>query len=585
MDLYKPTAPKDPEAERPKVWLLYENLVEARPAEGAGFRDICYLEGRVEAKLTSVLPDLDRTLAARLQNCADFCSLVDWVGISATASDPALRNSEMTVTINARLQNGEGILCRGHVPCDGRELRLTPEAAEKEAGETVLSAIVMAFEQYMTARVNITLYLKEGIRVPALTEECPPAFGTERYQDMISRSVLQEGNLDRIARAIERARQGKDVTVAYIGGSITQGAAAKPIGTESYAYRSYRAFADRFGADGGKHVHFVKAGVGGTSSEFGVVRYERDVLRGGSVSPDILVIEFAVNDLGDETEGVSFESLVRKAWNGPGHPAVILLFSVFMDDWNLQERLSPVGVRWNLPMISIRDAVVPQFYEETPVITKRQYFYDLYHPTNEGHRIMADCISLLWDRAEAALQDRAGRMSEADGGETDGADGNPARKEDGGEAAPAIGSWLERIFPVTADTIGQCPDVLSYSAGGFTERDTQLQSVELDDHAYTTPEFDDNWMYCGEGEPFSLTVRAQTVMLVFKDSGDPSFGSAKLYADGQFVREVNPLDTGWTHCNTAILFHENASGIHTVEVRPQQGKNFTILGFGIVRET
>ena len=76
-------------------------------------------------------------------------------------------------------------------------------------------------------------------------------------------------------------------------------------------------------------VHFVKAGVGGTPSELGMLRFDRDVLRDGTVKPDIVVVEFAVNDEGDETKGVCYESLVRKILTLPWHPAVVLLFAVF----------------------------------------------------------------------------------------------------------------------------------------------------------------------------------------------------------------------------------------------------------------
>ena len=82
-------------------------------------------------------------------------------------------------------------------------------------------------------------------------------------------------------------------------------------------------------------MKFIKAGVGGTPSELGMIRFDRDVLRDGQ-QPDIVVIEFAVNDEGDETKGDCYESLVRKVLNLPWKPAVILLFSVFANDWNLK---------------------------------------------------------------------------------------------------------------------------------------------------------------------------------------------------------------------------------------------------------
>lgn len=174
-----------------------------------------------------------------------------------------------------------------------------------------------------------------------------------------------------------------------------------PINTGCYAYKSYCGFKDKYGT--GNNVHFIKAGVGGTPSELGIIRFERDVLRDYIVEPDIVIIEFAVNDEGDETKGVFYESLIRKVLKMHCKPAVILLFSVFADDSNLQERMIPVGEYYNLPMVSIKNAVTEQFYKKDGkgrVLTKNQFFYDIYHPSNAGHKIMADCLLYLYKQAE-----------------------------------------------------------------------------------------------------------------------------------------------------------------------------------------
>ena len=108
-----------------------------------------------------------------------------------------------------------------------------------------------------------------------------------------------------------------------------------------------------------------------------MIRFDRDVLREGE-RPDIVVIEFAVNDEGDETKGVCYESLVRKVLKLPWKPAVVLLFSVFANDWNLQERLRPVGDLYDLPMVSILNAVTPQFSlkcGEGRILSKNQFCF------------------------------------------------------------------------------------------------------------------------------------------------------------------------------------------------------------------
>ena len=127
------------------------------------------------------------------------------------------------------------------------------------------------------------------------------------------------------------------------------------------------------------------------------------------MEPDIVIVEFAVNDEGDETKGICYESLCLKILSGKNKPAVILLFAVFMNDWNLQDRLSPVGKHYNLPMVSVKDAVVEQFglmKAEGNIISKRQFFYDIYHPTNDGHRVMADCLGYLLHETKKSVKDK-----------------------------------------------------------------------------------------------------------------------------------------------------------------------------------
>jgi lysophospholipase L1-like esterase len=56
----------------------------------------------------------------------------------------------------------------------------------------------------------------------------------------------------------------------------------------------------------------VNAGIGDTDSQYGALRVQRDVL---SYNPDLVVVEFAVNDnagaLGQLLNGDTYEGLVR----------------------------------------------------------------------------------------------------------------------------------------------------------------------------------------------------------------------------------------------------------------------------------
>ena len=416
------------------------------------------------------------------------------------------------------------------------------------------------------AKTSVRFYLNDGYEAPECVEEQAVDVNSEAYQQMIKNSLIQSGNMHRLGKAIARAKNGEDITVAYIGGSITQGAGATPINTECYAYKSFCRFADLTGAK--ENVHYVKAGVGGTPSELGMVRFDRDV-RHGEKDPDVVVVEFAVNDEGDETKGDCYESLVRKILKLDSKPAVILLFSVFADDYNLQDRLMPVGYQYDLPMISLKNAVTPQFYDkENRIISKNQYFYDIYHPSNLGHTIMADCIANLFREVE-----KADFESVAD------------NIEELLKKAPAIGNTFDDVKLLDKkDTY----DKAVINCGGFTETDYVLQSVEMNLDLDFTKQFPYNWMYDGTKGcrgSFEMTITCKSLVLVFKDSGENDAAKAEVYVDGNWVRTADPYVNGWLHCNPLVIIKGSESKEHTVRIQVSEGdeeKKCTILGFGYV---
>lgn len=394
----------------------------------------------------------------------------------------------------------------------------------------------------------------------------PIVLRTKAYREMISRSLLSRGNNKRLKAAIKKAKRGEEVTLAYIGGSITHGAGADPLPTGCYAYRSFADFKTRFGRNGGGPIRLIKAGVGGTSSELGMIRYERDVLRDGTAQPDIVIVEFAVNDADDETNGVCYESLVLKALSATNKPAVILLFSVFESDWNLQDRLAPVGRHYDLPMVSIKDAVTEQFrrsVHEGGMISKEQFFADIYHPTNAGHRIMADCLGWLFevtDRSEEDQEDITFVMP------------------------PVIGNDFAGVRLLDR---ASNKDIASIAEGGFCRTDSELQHAEMDDHSHGTPQFPNNWMHTGDSgsDSFTMTIRCRSLLLVYKNSGRDEFGNADILVDGTLVRTAESHAVKWTRCHAVLLHRSGRTEEHTVEIRMKaghEGKRFTILGFGYV---
>ena len=85
---------------------------------------------------------------------------------------------------------------------------------------------------------------------------------------------------------------------------------------------------------------------------------------------------------------------------------------------------------------------------------RRQYFYDVFHPSNSGHRIMRDCLMYMLDRLDKQQE-------------------GPAPKE----LAPYYGfDFAEtKLLDRSVNPFDAVID-----PGCFTETDTDLQSVPFD---------------------------------------------------------------------------------------------------------
>ena len=545
---------------------MVDSVIEGSPRANGKYQDICYLNGRIAQKISVLCNDMPKEILESVPTGAGFRKVVHTIGVTVLATKKELQDMSVEFTLNclSTVHGKEANCYRAEVPCNGQEVKITVADYTDNEADGLLGSFVTTFPAHETAKLTVCFYLNDGYTAPVFSPDVPVDFESPRYRKMIERSLVQTGNLYRVQKAIEKAQKGEEVVVAYLGGSITQGAGAKPINTESYAYRSYTMFKNRFGKGNGENVKFIKAGAGGTCSELGLTRYDLDVLRRGTVVPDIVFLEYAVNDAGDETDGVCFESLVRMAMDGPGNPAVILLFSVFMDDFNLQERMIPVGKRCQTAMISLKNAVTPQFSEENPVITKRQYFYDLFHPSNDGHRIMADCIDYFWEQAAAAPAETADAVI---------------------DATPAIGEKYRGLLAFDRESFGKHDAVISIEPGVFSQKDTMLQYVEKDDNPQATAEFPDNWMKApgSAGDAFRMRLMCKDLMVVYKDTGDGAFGKAEVRVDGTVTRVIDPLEVGWNHCTAYVVYESDTAAEHEIEISMAEAdttKGFTILGFG-----
>ena len=389
----------------------------------------------------------------------------------------------------------------------------------------------------------------------------------ENYAAMREAGVLSTGNNARIKEVIRKARAGEDVTLAYIGGSITEGGLASP-NSNCYAQVSAQKFAAAYGKDGGENVHFINAGMSGTPSDIGVVRYQRDVINRlpeGSDHADILFIEFAVNDYQCATAGGAYEGLIRGALEDGS--AVVLVFSVFQTMNRVCEMdYRRYGEHYDLPMVSMGDAIV----KFASVDGFNDWYYgDNLHPNNDGHRLTADCIMLLMDQIdqEEAEEDNITDVN----------------------AIAPLKTSAYQGYKMIDSTTKKKDDaaIISINAGGFSGKDSSMSRFSYSYYGRDNVLwFEDNWMHTASGgdDPLKLKVNCSSMLIVYKLSSQATFGQADLYVDGEKKETLSCYDpSGWNNGKVCIALNEKEAAEHTIELKMASGsenKQFTVMAIG-----
>lgn len=203
------------------------------------------------------------------------------------------------------------------------------------------------------------------------------------------KGIIHPGNWIRLRQVMTQAGEGTQITVGFIGGSITQGSLASSP-EACYAYRVYRWWAERF-----PNVRYCNAGIGGTTSQFGVARVEEDLL---SSRPDVVFIEFSVNDDCNDHFMETYEGLVRRVLKSGA--AVVLIHNICYDTGiSAEEVHSQIGRHYDLPCVSMRTTLYRAVVSGQ--IPNRDITPDDLHPNDLGHGLVARAVTALLDQVLA----------------------------------------------------------------------------------------------------------------------------------------------------------------------------------------
>ena len=389
--------------------------------------------------------------------------------------------------------------------------------------------------------------------VAKVSAENPCGLSDSAYKNIIEKTIVSTGNNYRMKKVLSKIRNGEKVYIAAIGGSVTEGAGPEKF-TDGYAYQFFRALKAKYAPGEGKNLYFNDAGLSGTGSLLGVVRYQKDVVEVLGHKPDLLIVEFAVNDNGDTICQRSFEGIIGQALAENEECAVLALYcAASYGNTSLQKK--PVADYYSVPQVNMLEVVNDAM--KTGLFSKEQYYSDYVHPTLDGHRIMCECLMTLVDKMDKAKADTKAVI--------------PAKAF---KEPSMIG--MKQIF-------GDDENV-KITAGGFNQKDKSCQTLKKTNAS----NFPINWNHKMNAKPderpFKMEINCKNLVFVYKVQSANSaekFGKADVFVDGKKIATYDGgKEGGWNNCEPNLIIDQPAAGPHTVEVKMAKGSEK--LGFTIV---
>lgn len=387
---------------------------------------------------------------------------------------------------------------------------------------------------------------KQETETVSQTESSEEEAPVDGYSAVIGRSLNRLGSTHRLKAKLEQARSGEKTTVAYIGGSITEGIGADK--DTCYARLSYDFFAQTYG--NGDNTEYVNAGLSGTPSVLGNLRLQRDVL---DQNPDIVFIEFAVNDGQDNITKQSYESMVKTILDRENEPAVVLICNRLKNGYTAQEYMLQIAEFYDLPVVSIADALTPELDEGRMLWS--DYSDDESHPNAYGHKLVSDCIANLFASADAA--------------------------DDTGEYSVRQGECFGTPY---VNAVLLTPEILE--EGG-------VNGIEVIDYGSFEPTesgtsgFPTSWKYNGGSDPIRLNVTANSISVIIRRNNSSGYGSFDVYLDGNKLKTISTNQSdGWGEAYAEQIIKYQSLHDMEIEIYPSEGsedKSISLLGFAFTQ--
>lgn len=371
---------------------------------------------------------------------------------------------------------------------------------------------------------------------PEVKDDAPYVLGGELTPTMIKDSVLIKGNQVRLASVMKKLANGEEVTVGYLGGSITAGSGAAA--DTCYARLTTDWLEEKFPD---AKINYVNAGIGATGSYIGVHRVDAQLL---SQNPDLVFIDFSVNDTNDKNElnTKTYDSLLRKIWTASSNPAIITIAMTMEDGTSVQECHSAVAAAYDIPMISYHDSILGAIDKD--YIKWTDISNDNIHPNVPGHAILSQ---MLTNYMQTVIDNK------------DSISGDESDFSKVAFSDAYIDAKLIDHTNVTPSSLGTFDTSADVNFGGFMGF---WRAKSASDGKFT------------ENPALTIDVTAKNIGILYSKMVNRGT-RAEVRVDGELVKTLDgTFPNGWgNYAEFEELISFDEIGTHTVEITPIEGSS------------